>query len=107
MTDHSARPAAPDVPMSREELQETIASALCCHTRMSPAVQWEIDLLMDAIDKHIALRLKDQADYLPARVRDSNEPEGGWGENPDFKCFIADHDACEAAGCTCSCHRKA
>lgn len=47
----------PDAPMTREELQETVATAICCHTRMSPAVQWEIDLLMGAIDKHVALRL--------------------------------------------------
>ena len=46
-----------DVPMTREELEETVAATICCHTRMSPAVQWEIDLLMGAIDKHVALRL--------------------------------------------------
>lgn len=45
--------------MTREELQETVASTICCHTRMSPAVQWEIDLLMGAIDKHVALRLSE------------------------------------------------
>jgi exoribonuclease II len=42
-----------NVPMTREELRETVASTICCHTRMSPALQWEIDLLMGAIDKHI------------------------------------------------------
>jgi hypothetical protein len=52
----------PDVPMTREELEETVASAICCHTRMSLAVQWEIDLLMGAIDKHVALRLAESKD---------------------------------------------
>ncbi|MGW6218356.1 hypothetical protein ACWF8U_00610 [Streptomyces olivaceus] len=45
--------------MTREELQETVAATICCHTRMSRAVQWEIDLLMGAIEKHVALRLED------------------------------------------------
>jgi hypothetical protein len=52
----------PDVPVTREELEETVASVICCHTRMSPAVQWEIDLLMGAVDKHIALRLAESKD---------------------------------------------
>lgn len=52
----------PDIPMTREELEETVAATICCHTRMSPAVQWEIDLLMGAIDKHVALRLAEARD---------------------------------------------
>jgi hypothetical protein len=46
-----------DVPMTREELAEVVASTICCHTRMSPAVQWEIDTLMGAIEKHVQLRM--------------------------------------------------
>jgi hypothetical protein len=46
-----------DVPMTREELEEVVASTICCHTRMSPAVEWEINVLMGAIEKHVQLRL--------------------------------------------------
>lgn len=43
--------------MTREELAEVVAATICCHTRMSPAVQWEIDNLMGAIEKHVQLRM--------------------------------------------------
>ncbi|MGW6946205.1 hypothetical protein ACWGHD_04680 [Streptomyces xanthophaeus] len=43
--------------MTREELAELVASTICCHTKMSPAVQWEVDLVMGAIEKHVQLRL--------------------------------------------------
>ncbi|MEV8475965.1 hypothetical protein [Streptomyces sp. NPDC051173] len=46
-----------DVPMTREELAEVVASIICCHTKMSPAVQWEIDTVMGAIEKHVQLRM--------------------------------------------------
>lgn len=61
----------PDVPMTRDELRETIADVICNHARMSPAVQWEIDLLMGAVEQHVALRLNEQADRL-----DSLPPSG-------------------------------
>lgn len=43
--------------MTREELAEVVASTICCHTKMSPAVQWEVNLVMGAIEKHVQLRL--------------------------------------------------
>lgn len=52
--------------MTREELEETVASTICCHTRMSPAVQWEIDVLMGAIDKHVAHVLTERDQYASA-----------------------------------------
>lgn len=52
--------------MTREELEETVASTICCHTQMSPAVQWEIDLLMGAIDKHVACILDERDQYASA-----------------------------------------
>jgi hypothetical protein len=52
--------------MTREELEETVASTICCHTRMSPAAQWEIDLLMSAIDKHLAPVLNERDQYASA-----------------------------------------
>lgn len=51
-----------DVPMTREELEDTVASVICCHTRMSPAVQWEINLLMGAIERYVALCLAESRD---------------------------------------------
>lgn len=52
------------VPMTRAELQETVASTICSHTRMSPAVQWEVDLVMGAIDKYVALCLEEASEEL-------------------------------------------
>lgn len=52
--------------MTREELEETVASTICCHTQMSPAVQWEIDLLMGAIDKHVTHILNERDQYASA-----------------------------------------
>lgn len=50
--------------MTREELQETVAATICCHTRMSPAVQWEVDLVMGAIEKYVALCLEAASEEL-------------------------------------------
>lgn len=64
MPQNPAEDPSAAVPMTRAELQETIASAICCHTRMSPAVQWEVDLVMGAVDKHVALHVKEAAEDL-------------------------------------------
>lgn len=39
---------------------------------------------------------------------DPNEPPGGFGPNPDYRCFVTDHNGCTsgANGCTCSCHKE-
>lgn len=55
--------------MTREELAEVVASTICCHTRMSPAVQWEIDLLMGAIDRHVDLEVERKTRQLHERLR--------------------------------------
>jgi hypothetical protein len=67
--------------MTREELEETVASTICCHTRMSPAVQWEIDLLMGAIDKHTA-RLRERAEKAEARIQALTEATILWRDRP-------------------------
>lgn len=66
MAQDSADAPSNAVPMTREELEETVASTICCHTRMSPAVQWEINLLMGAIDKHLAAVLHERDQYASA-----------------------------------------
>lgn len=66
MTDAPVPHQADSAPMTREELEKRVASAICRHTRMSPAVQFEIDLVMNAVDKHVELRLKEYFGNLVA-----------------------------------------
>lgn len=60
---------------------------------------------------HVAVDTQPVEDHAVActgRTADPNEPPGGWGPNPDYKCFITDHANCPsgANGCTCSCHKE-
>lgn len=77
MATTSATAPSDAVPMTREELEETVASTICCHTRMSPAVQWEVDLLMGAIDKHVAHVLSER-DQLRKKLKAITEATILW-----------------------------
>lgn len=64
----SSLPGA-DAPMTAEELRDTIASAITSHSHRSgpAALNWELDLTMSAVEEHVALRLREQADKLDDR----------------------------------------
>ncbi|MFK8851290.1 hypothetical protein [Streptomyces sp. Ac-502] len=52
--------------MTTEELSDTIAAAITSHSHRSSVstLKWEVGLVMSAVEKHVALRLRDQADKL-------------------------------------------
>lgn len=59
--------------MDREELEETVAAAICCHTRWSLAVEWEVETVMKAIDRYVEY-LKNQEEKEEHSQHDASGP---------------------------------
>lgn len=55
--------------MTRNELREVIADVIYGHARIPAAVPGEIDLLMGAVDKHVALRLNEAVSALQQKAQ--------------------------------------
>jgi hypothetical protein len=62
-----------DVPMTAEELRDTLDAIIHGHSRKD-STDWDLNLAMSAVEKHVALRIND---FLAKQAQGQTSPSEG------------------------------